>query len=84
MDDAIFTEEERQAYQKLPLPMCVVHADHGHYRMVMLSDGLLRLVGRSSRPTAIDGWELQGGVTAADRQAAVNAVMPWYIPATTS
>jgi len=74
MDDAIFTEEERQAYQKLPLPMCVVHADHGHYRMVMLSDGLLRLVGRSSRPTAIDGWELQGGVTAADRQAAVNAM----------
>ena len=61
---------DRSAYERLPVPMCVIHAEGETHRLLLVSDGLCRLMeGDRAALCALMGEDLLAAVHESDREA---------------
>jgi signal transduction histidine kinase len=49
------TDVRQRAYENLPVPLCVLHAAGDEYRLLLVSDGLCGLLGKSREAVACAG-----------------------------
>jgi len=68
------TDVQRQAYEKLPAPLCAFHALGDDYQLLFISDGFCRLLGRSRDEITLSNDFLSDFVAPEDRDTARSAI----------
>ncbi|MEA5051632.1 MAG: ATP-binding protein [Oscillospiraceae bacterium] len=65
-----FTDAQKQDYERLPIPLCILHASADAYRLLVISDGLCALLGRKRETIAPRGAALLDLIAPEDRDIA--------------